>query len=63
MFILNFKNDHLLQVDLTEVLVTQDTEWERLQQEMGRRRLAANRDEVCQDKLKLEINLQCNEGG
>ena len=63
MFILNFKNDHLLQVDLTEVLVTQDTEWERLQQEMGRRRLADNRDEVCQDKLKLEINLQCNEGG
>ena len=61
MFILNFKNDHLLQVDLTEVLVTQDMEWERLQQEMGRRRMAANRDEVCQDKLKL--NLQCNEGG
>ena len=53
----------MLQVDLTEVLVTQDTEWERLQQEMGRRRLAVNRDEVCQDKLKLEINLQCNEGG
>ena len=60
MFILNFKNDHLLQV---EVLVTQDTEWERLQQEMGRRRLAANGDEVNQDKLKVEINLQCNEGG
>ena len=34
-----------------EALVTRDTEVERLQHE-----LAANRDEVCRDKLELEIN-------
>ena len=37
-----------------EALATRDTEVERLQHEMGR--LAANRDEVCRDKLELEIN-------
>ena len=41
------------QVDLMDPLATRDTEVERLQHEMGR--LAANRDEVCRDKLELEI--------
>ena len=42
-----------MQVDLMENLATRDTELERLQHEKGR--LAANRDEVCPDKLELEI--------
>ena len=45
--------NHWSLVDLMEALVTRDTEVERLQHEMGR--LAANRDEVCRDKLELEI--------
>ena len=45
--------NHLSQIDLMEALATRDTEIERLQHEMGR--LAANRDEVCRDKLELEI--------
>ena len=43
--------NHWSLVDLMEALVTRDTEVERLQHE-----LAANRDEVCRDKLELEIN-------
>ena len=39
-----------------EALATRDTEVERLQHEMGR--LAANRDEVCRDKLELETGDQ-----
>ena len=37
-----------------EALATRDTEVERLQHEMGR--LAANRDEVCWDKLELTLH-------
>ena len=41
------------QVDLMDALATRDLEVEMLQHEMGR--LAVNRDEVCRDKLELEI--------
>ena len=58
MFIVYFPSlNHLSQVDLTDALATRVTEVvtevERLQHEVGR--LTVNKDEVCRDKLELEI--------